>query len=116
MKIGYSIVILALSIAFSSYWIGNAIMHQETKEVEEVIEQSVSGVLTLSEAADYLNLSEKTIKGLISQEKLHLENFGSYSGMMLPYSKVYGEFIFSKKSLDMWIEETTTNRNEYLNS
>ena len=116
MKIEYSIVILAISIAFSGYWIGNAIMHQQNLEVEEVNYQPVDEVLSLSEASDYLKISEKSIKAIISQEKLHLSNYGSFSGMMFPYSNVYGEFIFSKKSLDVWLHESTTNRNEYPNS
>ncbi|SDN74356.1 hypothetical protein SAMN05518871_107109 [Psychrobacillus sp. OK028] len=116
MKREYSIVILAISIAFSGFWIGNAIMHLQNSAVEEVNYQPVEEVLSISEAADYLGISEKSIKEIIIREKLHLNNFGSYSGMMLPYSKVYGEFIFSKNSLDLWINESTLNRNEYTNS
>ncbi|QUG43064.1 helix-turn-helix domain-containing protein [Psychrobacillus sp. INOP01] len=112
MKKEYSIVILAISIAFSGFWIGNAIMHQQNSEVEVVNYQFVDEVLSLSEASDYLKISEKSIKAIISQEKTHLNNYGSFSGMMFPYSKVYGEYIFSKKSLDIWINESTTNRNE----
>lgn len=116
MKIEYAIVILAISIAFSGYWIGNAIKHQENSEVEEVNYQPVDEVLSLTEASDYLKMSEKSIKAIISQEKIHLNNYGSFSGMMFLYSKIYGEFIFSKKSLDVWINETTINKNEYPNS
>lgn len=116
MKKEYSIVILALSIAFSGYWIGNAIMHQQNFEVREVSNPTMDEVLSLSEAADYLRISEKSIKAIISQEKIHLNSYGSFSGMMFPYSNVYGEFIFSKQSLDNWLNETTTNRNEYPNS
>lgn len=65
-------------------------------EVEEVKYQHVDEVLFLSEASDYLKVSEKSIKAIISQEKIHLNTYSAYTGMMLPYSKVYGEFIFSK--------------------
>lgn len=116
MKKEYSIVILAISIAFSGYWIGNAIMHQQNLVVEEVSYLPVDEVLSLSEASDYLKISEKSIKAIISQEKIHLNKYGSFSGMMFPYSKVYGEFIFSKQSLDAWVNETTTNKNEYPDS
>lgn len=116
MKIEYAIVILAISIAFSGYWIGNAIKHQQNSEVEEVKYQKVDEVLSLSEASEYLKISEKSIKAIINQEKIHLNNYGSYTGMMFPYSNVYGEYIFSKQSLDAWIMETTTIRNEYPNA
>lgn len=61
-----------------------------------------------------LKISEKSIEAIISQDKIQLNNYGSFLGMMFPYSKVYEEVIFSKKPLDAWVNETTKNRNEFL--
>ncbi|MEK3980144.1 hypothetical protein MKY37_13915 [Psychrobacillus sp. FSL K6-2836] len=60
-----------------------------------------------------LKISEKSIEAIISQDKIQLNNYSSFLGMMFPYSKVYEEFIFSKKSLDTWVNEKTKNRNEF---
>lgn len=60
-----------------------------------------------------LKISEKSIEAIISQDKIQLNNYGSFLGMMFPYSKVYEEFIFSKKSLDAWVNEKTKNRKEF---
>jgi hypothetical protein len=108
MKLEYSIVLLAISIAFSGVWIGNSL--KQEKKVENI---KIGENLSLSEAADYLKLSEESIKKIIIQEEQYLKEMGSYSGMMFPYSIVYGEYIFSKHSLDEWVKETTQTRSEY---
>ncbi|RSD28395.1 helix-turn-helix domain-containing protein [Mesobacillus subterraneus] len=109
MKIEYGIVILSLCILVSGYWIGSALK----KESRPPVSAGVEEVLTLTEASNYLGLSEEDIKKVISQEEEFLQTTGSFSGMMFPYTKVYDEYVFSKKSLDEWLEESTKNRKVY---
>lgn len=113
MKIDYAIIILAISIAFSGYWIGNAISHDQNLDVEEASYIPVGEVLSLSEASDYLKLDEKSIKAIIGQQKQFLKSYGSFTGMMLPYTKVYDEYIFSKQSLQEWVKEANINQDEF---
>ena len=107
MKIEYAIVLLSVCILVSGYWIGNTLKQDVVKSIE------VEEILSLSETAKYLNLSEDSIKKIISQEERFLEESGTFSGMMFPYSKVYNEYVFSKKSLDEWMEENTKSRRVY---
>ena len=111
MKIEYAIVILAISIAFSGYWIGNAIKHQQNSEVEEVKYQKVDEVLSLSEASEYLKISEKSIMAIISQEQIHLNNYGSFTGMMFPYSIcIRGVYLF--KAVIRYMDNGDNNNSE----
>ena len=107
MKLEYAIIILAISIAFSGFWIGNALKqdHVESQKTDEN--------LSISEAADYLKISEESIKKIISQERKTIEQSGTFSGMMFPYSKIYDQYVFSKKSFDQWVQETVKTQSEY---
>jgi hypothetical protein len=56
MKIEYAIIILALCIASSGFWIGNA-LKQDNVELTTMDDN-----LSISEAADYLKISKDSIK------------------------------------------------------
>jgi tRNA/tmRNA/rRNA uracil-C5-methylase (TrmA/RlmC/RlmD family) len=107
MKIEYAIIVLAFSIAFSGFWIGNA-LKQDNVEMKLTDDN-----LSISEAADYLKISEDSIKKIIIQEEKTIEQGGSFSGMMFPYSKIYDQYVFSKESLEQWVQETVKTQSEY---
>jgi hypothetical protein len=69
--------------------------------------------LSISEAADYLKIREDSIKKIIIQEEKTIEQGGTFAGMMFPYSKIYDQYVFSKKSLDQWVQETVKTQSEY---
>ncbi len=104
VKKEFTLVLLAASIAFSGVWIGNAL-----KNKSQVSNKSL-GVLSLSEASDYLKIREQIIKQIIRQEDKVLSESGTFSGMMFPYTEINGQYIFSKKSLDKWVEEASESR------
>ena len=112
MRLEYSIVILAIAIAISGFWIGNALQQSENVEIFTQVNEKTKN-LTLSEASTYLKISEESIKKIIIQENQYLIEYGSFSGRMFPYSIVYGEYLFTKQSLDEWMEELTKRRQEY---
>ncbi|NHM34034.1 helix-turn-helix domain-containing protein [Neobacillus terrae] len=109
MKTGYAIVLLSLCILISGFWIGNA-LKQNKNNLES---NNVEDVLSLPEAANYLGLSEESIKKIINQEEKVLRESGSFSGMRFPYAKVYGHYVFSKTTLDEWLEGNTENHRRY---
>jgi len=110
MKTGYAIVLLSVCILISAYWIGNA-QKQNKNNLES---NNVKDVLSFPEAANYLGLSKESIKKIISQEeKVLKESGGSFTGMRFPYTKVYSHYIFSKKTLDEWLEGNTEMRRSY---
>ncbi|MEY2194233.1 helix-turn-helix domain-containing protein [Neobacillus sp. BF23-41] len=106
MKIEYAVIILALCIAFSGFWIGNA-LKQDNVEMK-----ITEDTLSISEAADYLKISEDSIKKIIIQEEKTIEQGGAFS-MMFPYSKIYDKYVFSKKSLDQWVQEKVKTQSVY---
>jgi hypothetical protein len=113
MKIEYAIIILALSIAFSGFWIGNALKQDNALKPDNEEMTITDDNLTLSEAANYLKISEDSIKKIIILEEKTIEQGGSFEGMMFPYSKIYDQYVFSKKSLDQWVLETVKTQSEY---
>lgn len=101
MKKDLSIILLAFSIAFSGFWIGNSIKHnKEEKVISKAtdVKADNDGNLTFSEAAKYLEISEEKLDNIIVQESLVLTKRGVFHGKMLPYTKVYGEYISTKES------------------
>lgn len=113
MKIEYAVIILALSIAFSGFWIGNALKQDNALKSDNVKMTITDDNLSIPEAAAYLKISEDSIKRIIKIEKVTLEQSGSFDGMMFPYSKIYDQYVFSKKSLDQWVQETVKTQSEY---
>jgi hypothetical protein len=62
MKIEYAIIILALCIAFSGFWIGNALKQDNSLKQDNEELTTTDDNLSISEAADYLKISEDSIK------------------------------------------------------
>ena len=113
MKIEYAIIVLAFSIAFSGFWIGNALKQDNALKSDNVEMTITDDNLSLSEAAAYLKISENSIKRIIKIERVTMEQSGSFEGMMFPYSKIYDQYVFSKKSLDQWVQETVKTQSVY---
>ncbi|MGB4590424.1 MAG: hypothetical protein WBI17_14495 [Clostridiaceae bacterium] len=89
-----SIIILAISITFSSLWIGQSLREAANKNVSVPSEQS--NILGLEEAAKYLNLSETEFLYFVE---------GKSEG--LNYIKINDKYIFSKEGLNLWILATS---------
>jgi hypothetical protein len=107
VKKEFTVLLLAASIAFSGFWIGNAL------ENEADVSNKPLEVLSLTEASTYLKISEQTIKQIIRQEDKILSESGTFSGTMFPYTEVNGQFIFSKNALDKWVKDASELRKIY---
>ena len=106
-----SIIILACTIV-----IGSSIMATKVStaiNTNSIDSKENSQVLGINEAADYLHLSEEQVIRMINIEKTDLEEDGIFSGMMLPYFTVDGQYYFCKAELDNWLKEVANEHTEY---
>ncbi|CAH1207426.1 MULTISPECIES: helix-turn-helix domain-containing protein [Paenibacillus] len=72
-------------------------------------------ILSIAEAADYLNLSENDVQNIIASEQKKLNDNGTFPGTMFPYFKI-GEVIYvSKEGLAVWLADTIEQKRQYLN-
>ena len=86
-----SIIILAISIAFSAVWIGQSLKGVTNKNLSVTSQQN--DILGLEEAAKYLNIS-----------KVELLSLTEGKGSNINFVKINGKYIFSKKALDKWVQ------------
>ena len=106
-----SIIILACTIV-----IGSSIMATKVStaiNMTSIDSKENSPVLGINDAADYLHLSEEQVIRMINIEKTDLEEDGIFSGMMLPYFTVDGQYYFCKAELDNWLKEVANEHTEY---
>lgn len=91
-----SIIILAISIAFGSIWIGNSIKQAADKSISinSKTNSTDSNILELDEAARYLKISEAQLLYII-QGKIDIN-----------YVKIGSKYIFSKEGLDKWVQNS----------
>lgn len=100
-----AVIIMALSIVFSSFWIGDSI--REGRNIQVTTQKAL---LTEQESADYLNLSLNEFKDILSKDSKRKAATKSYEPYeFMPYIQITNEkILFSKKELDEWIKFNTT--------
>lgn len=86
-----AIIILAISIVFSSIWIGQSLKAFANKNTP--VNSQQNDILGLEEAAKYLNISKS--------ELLYLSEG---KGSTINYIKINGKYIFSKEGLNKWVQ------------
>ena len=82
---------LAISIVFSSIWIGNSL--KEVANQSDSVSSQESDILGLEEAAKYLNISETQLISLA-------DGIGSE----IKRVKINDKYIFSKEGLSKWVQ------------
>ena len=106
-----SIIILACTIMIGSSIIATKV--STAINTNSIDSKENSPVLGINEAADYLHLSEEQVIRMINIEKTDLEEDGIFSGIMLPYFTVDGQYYFCKAELDNWLKEVSNDHTEY---
>lgn len=110
-------LIIGISIILSSLVMGllirDAILSNQKILDEKINQETNNEILSLSEAAQYLKLSEKEVKGIMIIERKQLKSYGSFLGKMFPYYKVNDKYYFYKDELDEWLKEVSSNRTQY---
>ena len=108
-----SIIVLAISVIFGSLWIGYSI--QEASKVETcniTLDNSVKGLISETEAAEYLSLTVVELRSIIKKNIADKEALSSYSTYrFMPYLELdNGVKLFNLKELDEWISFNTHNK------
>ncbi|WP_105616065.1 hypothetical protein [Vallitalea okinawensis] len=99
-----SIIILAIAVAFGSYYIGSQI--RETPNIE-----SQSLLLTEEEAAEYLGISHSNlfrILSLESEDRSRVSVYDSYA--YIPFIEIQGVRYFTIREFDKWVEYKMHNK------
>lgn len=110
-SVSIAIIILTCGIILSSLWLGYSIQ----KSAKLITQNSTINmdVLTVSEVANYIGMSEEEIHGIINTEKSELEESRGFWGMRFPYFIVNEKEYFHKELIDEWLKEASNENREY---
>jgi hypothetical protein len=102
-----SIIMLSLTIIFSGLWIGNSIQSSEKTHLQfSNMQTKNQDILSFSEAAVFLNLSEERLNWLLINSK-------AKDGKGIPNFVIGDKAEFSKASLAKWIIYLSENNISY---
>ncbi|WNS46653.1 DNA-binding protein [Paenibacillus sp. MMS20-IR301] len=107
-----SSVVLGASFVTGCYLLAHGQGDREPAAVSAA-GSTANPLMTLQEAAEYMNLTEEQVKTIIEFENYTLDLAHSYTGRMFPYIKINNEFLVGRDELDEWIKENTQQRKEY---
>lgn len=111
-----SIIILAMSVIFGSIWIGHSLEKSASLQASISTPTSISTdskTLTLSQVAEYLNMTEEEVRAIIQTEKKKLDETHSFTGKMFPYFTINDKQYFYKDEIDEWLKEVTSQHRQY---
>jgi hypothetical protein len=112
-------IIVASLILGLSFIIGCSLIdinigsERETDQIQAV-GASDKALMTMEEAADFLNIGKDQIIEIIKIEHNILNETGVYQGTMFPYIRVDSDYLFNKEILLKWIRDASTDRSVYL--
>lgn len=99
-----------MSVIFGSIWIGNSLKKNVSLQTSILTD---SKILTLSQTAEYLNMTEEEVRGIIQTEKKMLDETHVFSGKMFPYITINNKQYFYKDEIDEWLKEVSSHRRQY---
>lgn len=103
-----------MSIILGSIWIGNSLEKNYTLQTSiPTITSTDNKTLTLPQVAEYLNMTEEEVRGIIQTEKKQLDETHTFQGKMFPYFTINNKQYFYKNEIDEWLKEVSSNRREY---
>ncbi len=80
-------------------------------QTEKIIADN--SVMTISEVANYLEMTVEEVQEIISTEKNMLNSNGSYMGIMFPYFIVDNKLYFYKEQVNEWLKDVSIQHKEY---
>ena len=84
------------------------------KRIQQIIDEDTYKRFELNiDTINPLGLEDYPKKLKMLREKTDLEEDGIFSGMMLPYFTVDGQYYFCKAELDNWVKEVANEHTEY---
>ncbi|NLY46423.1 MAG: hypothetical protein GX053_10635 [Tissierella sp.] len=106
-----TILILSISIFTGSILIANSIRDTNEKANSNQHRDSIinnKGLITESEASEYLSLTHDSFKDLVSNMELQRAKESSYpTYTFIPFIQIDGIKYFSTKQLDEWVEQNS---------
>ncbi|MBB6672818.1 hypothetical protein [Cohnella nanjingensis] len=115
-------LVIGASLVLSSWMIQQGVKAKPSAPVGHEAVSAANGsernqndkfLLSVSEAAIYLNMTEDQIKTIIATEASQLSHAGSYQGVMFPYIQVNNEVLISKNDLVRWLADASASRRSY---
>lgn len=106
-----SIIILAISVVIASIWVGQSLKSFKGLQTTSTTIHSIT--LNLSQVAEYLNMSEAEVRGIIKTEKNMLNKSGVFHGKSFPYFVINKKQYFIKSEIDEWLKEVSIYHTEY---
>lgn len=104
-------VIIAISILSGSYLISKEVKQTEVTETASLM--NAGELLTVQQAAEFLNLKEDQVKMIIETERKTL--IPSDIEVVFPYIAIDGEFYISRTALVQWTIHSAQARKIYFN-
>lgn len=92
----FSVIILSISLIISSLILSNAVITASKNNSNDKISFESDDVLNLSEAANYLGISEAKLSILANENDIY----------SIPCLKVGDKYVFSKSGIEKWLETT----------
>lgn len=107
-----SIVLLSIAIFFLAFQLGNSVSNGENEHVQ-MVDSSTKGLLTLEEAASYLNLNKEKLTAIIRKQDSSREILSSFDTYTyIPYIQIGEEKYFNQEQIDEWIRYNITIWND----
>ncbi len=107
-----SIIIFAISVIISSIWIGYSLQKSVSLQTSSLLSKD-NIILTLSQVAEYLNMTEEEVLSIIKLENKKLDETGSFTGIMFPYFKINNKNYFYKEEINEWVKEVSRDHRVY---
>lgn len=102
-----AIILMSISIAISGLFISKSISALAESKKQTVSEQKGNDdILSFSEAAVYLKISEDKLEYIVDNSK-------AVDGKGIPYYRIDDSIMFSKAALSKWIVHSSENRLDY---
>ncbi|MFJ5772016.1 helix-turn-helix domain-containing protein [Psychrobacillus sp. NPDC093180] len=102
-----SIVLLSIAIFFLAFQLGNSVS-MEAKKPVQIVGSSAKGLLTLEEAASYLNINKEKLTSIIQKQDSSREVLSSFDTYeYIPYIQIGEEKYFNQEQIDEWIRYNT---------
>ncbi|MGE7982217.1 Clp protease ClpB [Solibacillus sp. NPDC093137] len=109
------IVLLGLSIIIAAFIVNNTASNTTNiDEGTEIATSSIPDLMTMTQLAEYLQISEQSIDIIISHDDWQREGLSSYDTyQFIPYLLLDNQKRFIKTEIDAWLKYRNDNKLNY---
>lgn len=108
-----SATIIGLSIVISSFIVAGINGPDTVPASSANMPIEDKPLMNIAETAQYLNLTEKQVRTIISSEAQVLKTTSSYEGMMFPVIRIEGDIYVGTEELKEWVKQAVSLKKEY---